>query len=144
MGVLATYMAALRSGATSIATGASLYALPENESIDDAADRDKTVFSVCRAVSSSLGLPHGGGTYIEYRRDVVIKVAWFMDDDEEALEDTIANDCEAIDAVMLKVSNWTSGIVLVEKGQESEERIGTVHRADLHYPVRFRVTQNLT
>jgi len=142
VGVLATYMANCRTRLA--ASPASLAALPEGVSIDDVPEADKTFFAVTALEDATLGAEHGGGTLVEYEGTVVVKVAWLIDLDEEAFEDTIQNDRENINAVMLKTSNWTSGIIIVNPGPTTRTREGNFHRADLFFPVRYRVAQTLT
>ncbi len=142
MGVLATLAANLR---TKIAAApASLTALPENVSIDDVPDLDKTIFSVEPTGDETMGAEHGGGTLIEYVGGLMVRIAWQLDEDEEAFRDTFANDLENVAATVNKVSNWTSGVVLVSRTGVVESRTGTFHRADLIYSVRYRVAQDLT
>ena len=142
MGVLSTFMTACRTNLA--ASHASLSALPEGVSIDDPPDTDKTWFAVSMEPASSLGAEHGGGSLITYVRNLIVQVAWMRDLDDEAHANTRADDYENIDAVMLKDSNKTSGIVLVNKASESETNHPNWTRAELRYSVRFRVAQNLT
>ena len=142
MGVLATLAAGFRTALA--ASPASLTALPENVSIDDTPDLDKTVFSVEPTGDEEMEAEHGGGTYVMYRGGLMVRIAWQLDEDEEAFHDTKANDLQNVAAVMNKVSNWTSGVVLVSRTGVSERREGTFYRADLTYSVRYRVAQTLT
>ena len=142
MGVLATFAAGLRTALA--ASPASLTALPENVSIDDVPDLDKTIFSVEPTADEEMDNEHGGGTYVMYRGGLMVRIAWQLDEDEEAFSDIKANDLENVAAVVNKVSNWTSGIVIVNRTAAIESRVGTNYRADLIYSVRYRVAQNLT
>lgn len=142
MGVLSTLTASLR---TSLAAApASLTALPESFAIEDTPDTDKTYFKVGIGPDDVLDNEHGGGTYVMRQGSVTVSIVWGLDDDEEAFEDTKGNDLENVGAVMDKVSNWTSGVVLVSRSGASETRENTYHRADLTYSVRYRVAQTLT
>lgn len=142
MGVLATQMVNFRTKLA--AAPASLTNATANVSIDNPPDNGKTWFSVTCLAESSLGATFGGGSLVEYERAIIVKVAHFKNLDEEAISDTVANDLENIDAVMLKDSNKSGGVVLVTKETESSEDRGAWIRSDLRYRVRFRVAQDLT
>jgi len=142
MGVLATLAVNLRTKLA--AAPASLTALPEGVSINDVPDSDKTFFAVGIGADDEIDNEHGGGTLVMHKGSLVVSLAWPLDDDEEAFEDTKANDLENVSSVMDKVSNWTSGIVIVQRTGASERRENTLHRADLTYSVRYRVAQTLT
>ena len=140
-GVLATQIASFRTKLA--AAPASLTNVPENVSIEDPPDSDKTLFAVIAAGESEMGPEHGGGSLVPYTRAVVVQLAHFKDDDYEAFWDSIADDLENIDAVMLKDSNKTAGVVLVTKDATSSQDNGSWVRTDVRYRVRFRVAQTL-
>ena len=141
MAALDTLAVSLR---TSLAAISGLTALPEGMSIEDVSDSDKTFFAVECGELDELGAEHGGGTYIGRIGEITVKVAWLIDDDEEAFHDTKAQHLQSIHGVMDKVSNWTSGIVLVTRNGSTSAKDGTFYRTDLNYRVRYRVAQDLT
>lgn len=141
-GVLATQMASFR---TLLAASPSLSATPEGHSLDAPPNTDRTYFAVVLdPAASQMGAEHGGGALVEYERVVTVKLSHFKDVDEETFGDAVADDLENIDAVMLKDSNKTSGVVIVTKESESSDDRGSWLRTDLRYRVRFRVAQTLT
>lgn len=143
MGVLATFKANLRTKLTE--SPASLTNCPENVDIDDVPDSDKTFFAVMSDVGPTrIGNEHGGATLQLYDgARVIVRVAWHIDDDPEAFDDTKTNDEENVNAVVHKASNWTSGIVLVSRNGGSEIINGTFVRCDFYYDVSYRAAQNL-
>lgn len=141
-GVLETLAVNLRSKLA--ASPASLTALPENVSINDVPDMDKTVFEVVVLDDDRVGAEHGGGSLVEHFGRLAVRIVWFDDDDEEAASGTRADDLQNVSTVMDKVSNWTSGVILVSRDGSSSQKNGTVYRAELTYTVRYRASQDLT
>ena len=141
MAVLDTLAVNIR---TKLAEISGLTALPENVSIEDVPDSDKSFFSVEVGELDEMGAEHGGGTYIERIGELAVKLAWLIDDDEEAFHDTKAQHLQSVHGVMDKVSNWTSGVVLLTRAGQSARQEETLCRADLTYRVRYRVAQDLT
>ena len=140
--VLDTLAVSLR---TSLDAVSGLAPLPENVSIDDVpANQTNAYFSVEVGEHDELGAMHGGGTYVERTGELTVKLAFGISDDEEAFHDTKAQVLQGVAGVMDKVSNWTSGIVLVSRNGSTSAKDGTFYRTDLNYRVRYRVAQDLT
>lgn len=136
-GVLATQMATLRTALA--AAPASLSNLSENFSIEEPPNTDRTYFVVVLEPSASQqNAIHGGGSLNEYERVIAVKLAHFRDVDQETFGDSVADDLENVDDVMLNDANKTSGVVIVTKESESSEDRGSWLRTDLRYRVRFR------
>ena len=139
--VLDTLAANLR---TKLSLVSGLTPLPENVSMDDLPDSDKVFFAVEPGTYDELDNEHGGGTLVGHLGEVFVRLAWMLDDDEEAHTDTRAIDLQAIRGVVAKASNWTAGIVLVTAAGDSSSTEDTLNRVDLTYRVRYRVAQDLT
>jgi len=143
MGVIATALDSYRTKLTQ--SPASLTNLPANVSIDEAPDTDKTFFRLRVADGPQLGALHGSGTLNEFTVDVVLELVWKIGVDSEEVWDTVADDVQNANTVMLKSSNVTSGLVNINpRGGFVYEESKNYIRGTGTYEFRYRVSADLT
>lgn len=142
MGVIATALDSYRTKLTQ--SPASLTNLPQNVSIDDLPDTDKTYFRLRVADGPLLGAMHGSGALNEYTVDVALDLFWKIGVDSEEAWDTVADDVQNAVTVMLKSGNVPSGVVNVNpRGFIYEEEKNYI-RGTGTFEFRFRVSADLT
>jgi len=142
MGVIATALDSLRTKLTQ--SPASLTNIPANVSIDDAPDVDKTYFRLRVAGGPQLGAMHGTGSLNEFTTDIALDLFWKIGVDSEEVWDTVADDVQNAHTVLLKESNKTSGVVVINPRGFSYEETPNYIRGTGLFEVRFRVSADLT
>ena len=145
MGAISTWLTSMRTRLA--AAPASLKNLPAAGDIKDLpASKLHKGFRLITRGGERLGAEHGGGTLIEKFVTAELEIHWDPELDKEGLSNTISDDMANANAVMLKDSYKTSGIVLVkpeiplavnDDDPNDVFAIGT-------YEVRFREAIDLT
>jgi len=146
VGVISTAMATWRNALA--ASPASLTNLPQNVSINDPPDADKTYFAVLPGFTGGGPLEPEAGAGALYGDSVHVRVVvdWMKDIDDEALGGTIIDDIQNVQTVMLDEGNKGTSVVLIEPlGWTLEEMDGGQWtQGTINYRVRFRVSADLS